>query len=672
LESFGKYQLIRKLATGGMAEVWLAQQEGMEGFAKLVVVKRILPHLVANREFVQMFLDEARVAARLNHPNIAQVFDLGHQGENYYLAMEYCHGSDLRRTQRQADALGQPFPLDLACRTLIGACEGLHYAHGARDPATGMALEIVHRDISPQNIMVTFDGGVKVVDFGIAKAADQVTETRSGVLKGKYAYMSPEQAEGKPLDPRSDVFALGVVLWELATGQRLFKRATEAATLTAVLKCQVARPSEVNPAVPPTFDRVCLKALEREVQDRTPSCRQLQVELEDFLVDQKWAASSVHLGEYMRFIFADRLAEEERQGGPFQLAGDPPQGPPPELEPFPQGDLHTPTHGSLPSHKSRERDLQARLEALDAEAEAAETALRRGGSPVLSETVSDPTPPSVYRGALGGPMTEEMMSSELPFGTRSDALFARMPPAPEQRSRAGLVVTALLAVAAVAAVIFTQWKERTPPRTVGPVAGPPALVGPLAPATIADGGVLAALPTAARPDAGSPPDAGATPDAGLAAIPVPKTPVTESTEFMPAAAPIPQTPRPDGGEIGPVAREPQPLSPPRPLADTDRRRKPPPRKPPPALRPSPPAKPGSVVISTGEMACEIFEGGRRVGSTPGVMEEVPAGEHVYSVRCEGLEPARVATEVLPGRTSTVANPFRNLTPSSSTKPGSGQ
>ena len=224
LETYGRYQLLKKLATGGMAQIYLARQLGPEGFEKLLVVKRILPHLAENEEFITMFLDEARIAARLNHPNVVQIFDLGAQDDSFFIAMEFIHGEDVRRVWKHADKVGKPIPLPLICRIIIEACAGLDYAHKKLD-ASGRPLNIVHRDISPQNILVAFEGGVKIVDFGIAKAADQATVTKSGVLKGKYSYMSPEQAAGQPIDCRTDIFALGVVLYELLTGTRLFKRA---------------------------------------------------------------------------------------------------------------------------------------------------------------------------------------------------------------------------------------------------------------------------------------------------------------------------------------------------------------------------------------------------------------------------------------------------------------
>ncbi len=317
IETFGDYQLIRRLATGGMAQIYLARKQGLEGFSKFNVVKRILPHLSENDEFVKMFLDEARIAARLDHPNIVQIFDFGAADDTYFIAMEYIHGEDVRRVWKAAEAAGRTIPVPLVCRIISDASAGLDYAHGYTDPS-GLALNIVHRDVSPQNILVTFEGGVKVVDFGIAKAADQATVTRSGVLKGKYSYMSPEQAAGQRVDRRTDVFALGVVMYELLTGERLFKRSNDILTLNAVAECEVPPPSTLVPGIPPDLDAIVLRALAKHPQDRFQEAGQLRLALEDWLTEHRQPGSNAHLSGFMKELFADRLAEE-RESGPAMM-----------------------------------------------------------------------------------------------------------------------------------------------------------------------------------------------------------------------------------------------------------------------------------------------------------------------------------------------------------------
>ncbi|MCP3062365.1 protein kinase [Myxococcus sp. K38C18041901] len=325
-ETYGRYQLLKRLAMGGMAQLYLARQQGPEGFEKLVVVKRILPHLAENDDFVKMFLDEARIAARLNHANVVQIFDLGAQDDSFFIAMEYIHGDDLRRIWKQSEAMGQPVPVPLVCRILIEACSGLDYAHKRTDPSTGRPLGIVHRDVSPQNILVTFEGGVKVVDFGIAKAADQATVTRSGVLKGKYSYMSPEQAAGQRVDCRADIFALGVVLYELLTCTRLFKRPSDIQTLAAVAECKVLPPSQVNPRVPQDLDAIVLKALAKDPVARYQEAVHLQLALEDWLSANRLPSSTAHVAVYMKDIYAERLASEARSGEVPMEDSDPASG----------------------------------------------------------------------------------------------------------------------------------------------------------------------------------------------------------------------------------------------------------------------------------------------------------------------------------------------------------
>jgi serine/threonine protein kinase len=313
-QSFGKYQLVKKLATGGMAEVWLARQTGIEGFNRHIVVKRILAHLAEDPEFVAMFLQEARIASRFNHPNIAQIYDLGEQGGTYFIAMEFIHGEDLGRIMRRAWSTGQWVARPLTIRIVADSAAGLYYAHSRMDEQ-GRPLRIVHRDISPQNILVSFDGSVKLVDFGIAKAADQVSNTKSGAIKGKFAYMAPEQAGGKPLDARTDIFALGLVLYELITGVRPLKRDSEIATLQAALECAIEKPSLVA-EVPSSLDDVVMRALAKDPEDRYRDARQFQMALEQYLVQEGTVATSVQVSELMETIFADRLREEARLGAP--------------------------------------------------------------------------------------------------------------------------------------------------------------------------------------------------------------------------------------------------------------------------------------------------------------------------------------------------------------------
>ncbi|WDT79866.1 MAG: serine/threonine-protein kinase [Candidatus Manganitrophus sp.] len=218
---FGKYLLLDKIGTGGMAELFLAKQTGLSGFEKSVAIKRILPHLTQGSEFIAMFINEAKLAALLTHQNIVQIYDLGNVDQCHYIAMEYIMGKDLRTVINHGKSKNIPLSIGDALLIVSKICSALDYAHRKKD-LNGNDLHLVHRDISPQNILVSYEGEVKLVDFGIAKAAMGGQETKTGVLKGKLAYMSPEQAWGKPVDGRTDLFALGIVLYEAVTGERLF------------------------------------------------------------------------------------------------------------------------------------------------------------------------------------------------------------------------------------------------------------------------------------------------------------------------------------------------------------------------------------------------------------------------------------------------------------------
>lgn len=317
---FGKYELLRKIASGGMGQVFLARENGT-GFERLVVLKLILPHLSEDDEFLSMFLDEAGLVARLTHPNLITILDLTEIEGRHCLAMEYVQGDDVRRLDKFSRAQGKPLPVGLILRIIADAAAGLHYAHEARD-AQGKPLRLVHRDVSPQNILVGFDGGVKVIDFGVAKAATSSQNTATGVLKGKYPYMSPEQANGQSIDARSDLFALGVVMWELLTGKRLFKGESDMMTLRLVKDCQVPRPSQLNPRLPPGLDDVVLKALAPTPDARYPDCGAFRLALEDYALNLRLPASSAHLSAYLREVYAERIATETDPVKLDQLAED--------------------------------------------------------------------------------------------------------------------------------------------------------------------------------------------------------------------------------------------------------------------------------------------------------------------------------------------------------------
>lgn len=306
---FGKYTLLRRMAVGGMAELYLALMRGVAGFEKVVVLKRILPQMTQDPDFVEMLLTEARIAATLSHPNIAQTFDVGQHDGTYFIAMEHVHGDDIRGIVRQMKKRGhREFPLEHAIEIIIGVCKGLSYAHEKRD-FDGSPLEIVHRDISPQNVVVGFSGDAKIVDFGIAKSHSKAKLTRSedtetGKIKGKIAYMSPEQALGQDVDTRSDIFAAGILLYELTTGRRLFRASSDYETLKLICEQDAPRPSEVRAGYSPELERIVMKALARKKTERYQTAREMQVDLETFARRAQLEASSGTLSAFLHQLYA--------------------------------------------------------------------------------------------------------------------------------------------------------------------------------------------------------------------------------------------------------------------------------------------------------------------------------------------------------------------------------
>lgn len=308
-ERLGRYELLKRIAQGGMAEIFLARAGSITGIEKVVVVKRMLPQFVSEPEFIEMFLDEARVAAGLNHPNIVQMYDAGDDAGRYFMAMEYLHGEDMRGVVRALRAKNRKLPLEHAVHVAIGMCAGLHHAHDAVG-MDGQPLNIVHRDISPHNVFVTFDGAVKVVDFGIAKSRNRKTETRAGTLKGKVPYMSPEQLRGDgAIDRRSDVYATGIMLYEITVGSRphVTSGQGEFALMMAIARGDLRPPTAVLPEYPKELERIILKALARLPAQRYQTTREMQEDLEAFARDQKLSITPTALAAFMLDTFGARV-----------------------------------------------------------------------------------------------------------------------------------------------------------------------------------------------------------------------------------------------------------------------------------------------------------------------------------------------------------------------------
>ncbi|WP_437675387.1 protein kinase domain-containing protein [Sorangium sp. So ce131] len=303
----GRYRLLKKIGMGGMAEIWVASVAGISGVKKICVVKQILPHLADSPEFVRMFLDEARIAATLDHPNLVQMYDIEEIDGIPVIAMEYLHGEDLRHIKKSLRTANRRMPVEHAITIAAGVAAGLHYAH-EKVGYDGKPLDIVHRDVSPHNVFVTYDGAVKILDFGIAKAANRVNETRDGALKGKVPYMSPEQCTSDKLDRRSDIYSVGILLYEMSTGSRLFRRgATEFELMRAIVEDPVMPPSQVIGDYPPALERIVMRCLERDREKRYPTARDLQIDLEAFARQERLATSALALSSFMAELFGQRI-----------------------------------------------------------------------------------------------------------------------------------------------------------------------------------------------------------------------------------------------------------------------------------------------------------------------------------------------------------------------------
>ncbi|RKH39157.1 serine/threonine protein kinase [Corallococcus sicarius] len=445
----GKYQLVRKLASGGMAEVFLVKAAGPRGFEKTLVLKRILPHLAEDEAFVEMFLGEAKLAAQLDHPNVVQIFDFGEADGSYFLAMEYIDGPTLRRLIKQSVAQQAPLPVAVCAKLVASAAEGLAFAHELTDPETGALLGLIHRDISPENILVSRQGAVKVVDFGIAKVAGQSHRTQTGVVKGKVAYMPPEQLQAKAMDARVDVYALGMVLYELLTGRRPFEATTDVSMMQAILFEPFVPAVERRADLPVAMQRILEKALAKDREQRYPDCRAFQSDLERFVLS---------LGEPVGAYQIARLVAQVAEGGAVvptpvrvESKGREPAAPVVEekapsrpVEPRAVERLTTPVRGGAAARQGPE----------DGRSMAAPAQTASGADEVPSgmlDAATDPATPSA------GSLLAEALASPRPVRKSPAPVSpAPVPVAPVQEqgrgSRRGVVVASVVALGVLASV----------------------------------------------------------------------------------------------------------------------------------------------------------------------------------------------------------------------------
>jgi eukaryotic-like serine/threonine-protein kinase len=602
----GKYVLLGRLGAGGMGKIYLAHAPGPAGIDKLLVVKRLHSHLTNDQVLVNSFLDEARLSMALNHPNIVHTYDVGDVDGRYFMVMEYIEGQNLGVVLRAAKRSGQYPKSQTWAGLFLGVLDGLHAAHTARD-ARGRPLQIIHRDVSPQNILITYEGLPKLVDFGIAKAAMRVSETDAGTLKGKYAYMSPEQVRGDDLDARSDVFAAGIVLWECLAGRRLYKAETIVRSVERILNEPLISPVRINPACDPGLASVALKALQKRREDRFASAEAFKEALQDAL-DAAGIRYRMSEGkELMHRLFADviqtqRAVLEATLNRTDEAVEDDDDDP--RKSGDSQSDLRMPQLGIRPHHESTTPSAARRSPLVTAEGDflsppsPAPRTTRAPSPATVSTGPQPPSPPSPSPPLLlAPPRDDEVPTRDFRPPTRSvlagpdEATTTGVPsPASSPPPRRPLWVPVLAALLGAGLVVGVWGMARSREHVVAIAPPPPSLPPP------------------------SPP----------VAPPPPPVEVSPSVE-APVAVPAPV-------EAPPVVTEPVPPPPPTIVGNRPVRR-PPPRRPTPApaveIKPEP--KPAEASEEQGFLTLDtvpwttVFLGKRKLGETPLVRVPVPAG-----------------------------------------------
>ena len=308
-----RYRVIERLESGGMAEVFRGEAESLAGFKKQVAIKRVLPHLAQNEKFIRMFLDEARLCARLNHTNIVQVFDIGHVENTYFIVMEFVDGVNLKAIIEHTRKRGTPLSMGAVVFVCIQICNGLQYAHELTD-SDGNIAHIVHRDMSPPNVLISRRGEIKIVDFGLAKAAQSVEKTDPGVIKGKFGYLAPETAMGQEADAQADIFAVGIMLWELLAGRRLFLGDSDYQTVKLVQQAKVPSIRDINSSVPSALEAIIAKSLARNKPDRYATAEALAEDLAQFLSTHQLAVTSFDIAKIVREVTEERRAQARKEG----------------------------------------------------------------------------------------------------------------------------------------------------------------------------------------------------------------------------------------------------------------------------------------------------------------------------------------------------------------------
>lgn len=474
---FGKYLLLERVNVGGMAEVFIAKAFGVEGFERILAIKKILPTMAEDEEFIRMFIDEARISAQLSHANVVHINELGLNDGTYYIAMEYVSGRDLRTLQERYRRRKEIMPIAQAAFIASKVCEGLDYAHRKKD-AHGQDLGIIHRDVSPQNILISYEGEVKIIDFGIAKAANRSQKTQAGILKGKFGYMSPEQVRGLPIDRRSDIFAVGVMLYEMLTGEKLFVGESDFSTLEKVRTADVPSPSRFNPNVPPGLEKVVLKALAREVEDRYPWAQDMQEDLMRFLVSGDSIYSSKHLAAFMKEAFAEEISREAEKMERYASTPRPEQL---EMAPGGRPSRRQPAQAPGRTFTTHEQPLFTPLEFPRTTTELEELVGGGDKTQIFEPTISTPGPEeppedSLEEGKTRVTGTIPMQGEAAPEQPALQARHNTLPPLPpedvHETEQAPNGATVVFRIPTPPPEDESQATRVTPPPTLQPVLGP--------------------------------------------------------------------------------------------------------------------------------------------------------------------------------------------------------
>lgn len=517
---FGDYTLEERIALGGMAEVWQARRRGVEGFQKRVAIKKILSHLTGSPDFVNMFIDEAKLAAQLNHNNIIQIYDLGKVGDDFFIAMEYVDGKDLRTILTTGRKKERPLPVELALLIASRLARALDYAHRKRD-FENQALGLVHRDVSPQNVLISYEGEIKLCDFGIVKAVAKASTTQMGALKGKLQYMSPEQAWGKHVDGRSDIFSLGSVLYEMLSGRKLFTADSEIGVLDAVRECRVDPLRDHDPSIPPEVDEVVRKALAKTAEARYQTAGEMEQDLEAMVKARGLQAGEGDLSIYLHELFEEPYKPHETPPEPIAKAAMAAALRPAAQSPAAQPPAAKPPASEPPTTAPASDDRQVTPTPTPSVASPGTGA---GAVATLGTGTAAGTPTA---GAATAAAAEAPLADAATVDRSSPAA------APQSGRRRGLAIAAVLAAVVLGVAIYLALAARdgdraapADPAIAAPATAAPAVTPPVADPTT---GPVGADGTVAAGQAATPVDGVATPAEGTAAD---GTPLPSNLESM--------------------------------------------------------------------------------------------------------------------------------------------